>query len=83
VRIQGRNVLIVGDDVTVSVDSASFMIRRVVIDTMLEGRPVTIRAEYRGLAHGPTYQARAMLEYQDRHIEVVVENFDFVREGPR
>lgn len=76
-RIQGRDVLTTGDQLTVWIDPASAQMRRVEIAALYEGRPVTIVADYRSLATGLTYQARSVLRYPEKQVEVTVETFDY------
>jgi len=77
VRIQGGDVLVAGDSMIVWVDPTSHMMRRVEIRTTLELKPVHVVADYRSLDNGLTYQARAILQYPERDIEVAVENFEY------
>lgn len=83
VRIQGRDVLTIGDEMTLWVDPATFAMRRVEIVASYEGDPVRIAADYRTLESGLTYQARSSLRYPARQIEVVVETFDYVGTATR
>lgn len=77
VRIQGRDVRLAGDAMTVWVAPAGFAMRRVEIATLYDTRPVSIRADYRSLDNGLTYQARSVLRYPEESVEIVVETFDY------
>jgi len=57
------------------------MMRRVEIATSLEKKPVNLVSEYRTLDNGPTYQARAVLQYPETQIELTVENFEYQHVG--
>jgi hypothetical protein len=77
VRIQGGNVLVDGDSMSIWIDPVSYMMRRVEIGTSLEKKPVRLVSEYRSVDNGPTYQARAVLQYPDKQIELTIENFEY------
>ena len=81
VRIQGGNVLVDGDSMSIWIDPTSFMMRRVEIATSLDKKPVSLVSEYRSLDNGPTYQARSVLQYPDKQIELTVENFEYQHVG--
>ena len=83
VRIQGRDLLAMGDQMTAWIDPASAQMRRVEIAALYEGRPVTIVADYRSLDSGLTYQARSILRYPQKQVEVTVETFDYTRAESR
>lgn len=79
VRIAGHDVAMPGDRMTAWVDGAGQAMRRVEIATFYEGAPVSIAADYRQLENGLTYQARSVLRYPARGVEVTVETFDYAR----
>jgi hypothetical protein len=81
VRIQGGNVLVDGDSMSIWIDPASSMMRRVEIATALEKKPVNLVSEYRSLDNGPTYQARSVLQYPEKQIELTIENFEYQHVG--
>jgi hypothetical protein len=82
VRIQGANVLVDGDNMSIWIDPTSYMMRRVEIGTSLDKKPVRLVSEYRSVDNGPTYQARAVLQYPEKQIEFTVENFEYQHVGP-
>jgi hypothetical protein len=81
VRIQGGDVLQAGDAMTIWIDPATQMMRRVEIKTALEENPVTVVSDYQNLTDGPTYQARSVVDYPAKEIELTVENYDYQRVG--
>ena len=83
IRIQGRDVLAMGDRMTVWIDPAASTMRRVEIVAAYEGWPVAIVADYRSLENGLTYQARSVLRYPEKGVEVVVESYDYALPGTR
>lgn len=83
VRLQGGDVLSLGDQMTVWIDPAVSAMRRVEIAAGYDGHPVRISADYRALANGLTYQARSLLRYPEKSVEVIVETFDYVPAGTR
>jgi hypothetical protein len=82
-RIQGRDVVIPGDRMTIWIDPIGSAMRRIEIATFYEGRPVSIAADYRRLENGLTYQARSTLRYAEKGVEVAVETFDYARSATR
>ncbi len=81
VLIQGLNVLHAGDTMRVWIAPASYMMRRVEIHTSYDKNPVHFTGEFRPLSDGPTYPARLVLEYPDKEVELVVENYDYQKVG--
>ena len=80
-RIQGGDVLQPGDAMTLWINPASQMMKRIEIETTLEEKPVTVVSEYQSLADGPTYQARSVVSYPAKEVELIVENYDYQRVG--
>ncbi len=81
VMIQGLNVLHPGDTMRVWIDPASYMMRRVEINTAYDKNPVHFAGEFRPVSDGPTYPARLVLEYPDEEVELVIENYDYQKVG--
>ncbi len=80
-RIQGGDVLLPGDAMTLWIDPATRMMKRVEITTALEEKPVTLVSEYESVVDGPTYQARTVVSYPEKEVELKVENHDYQRVG--
>ena len=81
-QIQGLNVLEQGDSVTIWIDPASQMMRRVEIKTIYDKKPATVVADYQSVPNGPTYMARAVLTYPEKNVELTVDNSDYVPGPP-
>ena len=81
-QIQGVNVLEQGDSMTIWIDPASQMMRRVEIKTIYDKKPATLVADYQSVPNGPTYMAHAMLTYPEKNVELTVDNSDYVRGQP-
>lgn len=79
--IQGSNALVDGDTLSVWIDPASFMMQRIEIHTSFEDNPVHFTGDFVTLASGPTHPARLILEYPDKEVELVVENYDYQKLG--
>lgn len=79
-RFQGRDVLQIGDSMTVWVDAATRRQRRVEVRTSFDAKPLSIVSEFRDLPGGPTYVARSVVEYPDEGLSVITDNFDYARE---
>jgi hypothetical protein len=81
-QIQGANVLVEGDSMTMWVDPASQMMRRVEIKTVYEGKPATLITDYKSVPNGPTYMAQAMLAYPEKNVELTVDNYEYAPSQP-
>jgi hypothetical protein len=81
-QIQGLNVLEQGDSMTIWIDPASQMMRRVEIKTIYDKKPATLVADYQSVPNGPTYMARAVLTYPEKNVELTVDNSDHVQGRP-
>jgi hypothetical protein len=79
VRVQGRDLLVSGDEMTAWIDPVSHALRRVSIATTYDAHPITIVVDYRTLDTGLTYAARSALAYPAKSIEVIVDTFDYER----
>jgi hypothetical protein len=76
-RLSGRNVHQAADMMTAWLEPSSAAMRRVEVGTSLDGKPVTLSVEYRSLENGLTYQARTVLRYPEKEIELTVESFEY------
>ena len=83
VRVHGRGVLSVDDEMTAWVDPASYALRRVSIKTTYDEHPLTIVVDYRTLDTGLTYAARSTLAYPAKSLDVTVDTFDYERSPTR
>ena len=81
-QIQGLNVLQQGDSMTIWIDPASQMMRRVEIKTIYDKKPATLVADYQSVPNGPTYMAHAVLTYPDKNVELTVDHSDYARVQP-
>ena len=81
-QIQGANVLLQGDSMTMWIDPASLMMRGVEIKTLYEGKPATLITDYKSLPNGPTYMAQAMLTYPEKNVELTVDNYEYAPSQP-
>ena len=80
IRIAGRDVLQVGDSMTLWIDPVLRKQRRVEIETFLDKKPVRIVLEFQDLAqNGPTYIARSQVNYDGGSVAIITENFDYRR----
>jgi len=81
-QIQGLNVLEQGDSMTIWIDPASQMMRRVEIKTIYDKKPATLVADYQSVPNGPTYMAHTVLTYPEKNVELTVDNSDYVQGRP-
>jgi hypothetical protein len=75
--IQRKSALQAGDTMNIWVDPKSYMFRGVEIQTSFEEKPVHFKGDFQPLTTGPTYSARSVLQYPDKEIELIVENYDY------
>jgi len=80
-QVQGLNVLEQGDSITIWIDPASQMMRRVEIKTIYDKKPATMVADYQSLPNGPTYMAHAVLTYPEKNVELTVDNSEYFITG--
>ncbi len=81
VLIEGKNVLQAGDTLSVSVAPKDYMMRVIEITTSYEEKPVRFKGDFQPLSSGPTHPARLVLEYPDKEVELIVENYDYQKLG--
>jgi hypothetical protein len=81
-QIQGLNVLEQGDSITIWIDPASQMMRRVEIKTIYDKKPATMVADYQSVPNGPTYMVHAVLTYPEKNVELTVDNSEYVPGRP-
>ncbi|HEX8068750.1 MAG TPA: hypothetical protein VF546_02285 [Pyrinomonadaceae bacterium] len=80
VRIEGGGVLQPGDVMTVWVDAATRRQRRVEILTTYDRKPVRIVSEFQDLPGGPSYTARAVVDYPSQELVITTDNFGHARD---
>jgi len=78
-RIQGSSVLQPGDSMTLWIDAVTRRMRKVEVQTYLDGKPVKIVSDFKDLPKGPTYLARSVVDYPSKEITLITENFDYER----
>jgi len=76
-RIQGTDVVVQGDTMTLWVDPQTFLFRQVQIDSIYDEKPMKLDVEYQDLPQGPTVSARTTLDYPDKKVRVLIENYDY------
>jgi hypothetical protein len=77
ILVEGRDVLTTGDAMSVWIDRDTRLMRRVEITTFHDGDAVRITADHRSLDNGLTYQARSVLQYPEKNLDIIVETFDY------
>lgn len=66
---------------TVWVDPQTFMMRRLQIATFYEDNEVSLIVEFLSIPDGPAFPARSTLQYPERELELIVENYDYANVG--
>lgn len=79
IRIQGSDVLELGDSMTIWVDAVTFKQRKIEVKTYYDTHRVRIISEFQNLPNGPTYLARSIIDYPNKELVITTENFDFTR----
>lgn len=74
--VQLAGVLETGDSLTVWVDTATLLFRRIEINTSYEKKPVKVVADYSTLPRGPNYMAKANLQYPAKELQLKIDNFE-------
>jgi hypothetical protein len=81
VLVQGKNVMQSGDSLSLKIDAATLMMKSVEIQTALDGKPVKATSEFMSVAGGPTYQAKSVVQYPEKQLELTVDNYEHQRVG--
>jgi len=76
-ELQGSNVVVKGDSMTVVVDGSTFLIRQVRIDSLYENNPLNLTINYLMIPQGPSYSAKVDLSYPKKEVQVTVENSNY------
>jgi len=79
-RVEGKSFAKPGDHVNLYVNSTTKDFQKMSETTDLEGNPVQIQADYRSMQNGPTYLAKMTLDYPEAGVQLIVENFDYMRQ---
>ena len=80
-RVSSRGVLLPMDEMTMTVNAATFLATRIDIRTQHEGSPVTIAIDYQQLPGGPSMLSRMTVQIPKDGIVVNVDSYDFFRLG--
>jgi hypothetical protein len=78
-RVQSRGLILPVDEMTLRVNTATYLATRIDIQTQHEGSPVAIAIDYEQLPNGPTMMSRLTVQIPKESIVVNVESFGFVR----
>ena len=80
IRFEGKGFATPQDHVNLYVNKTTKNFQRLSATTDLEGNPVQIQADYRDMQNGPTYLAKMTLDYPEAEVQLIVENFDYLRQ---
>jgi hypothetical protein len=78
-RVQARGLIFPMDEMTMYVNSSSYLANRIEFKTQHEGSPVAIGIDYQQLPNGPSVAVRMTVQIPEEHIVVNVESFGFAR----
>ena len=77
IQIQMHNVIRQGDSLTLWIDHATMLFRKVAIATNYEGNPVTATANYAMLPTSQVYMAKSILNYPKKQVVVEIDNLNY------
>ena len=77
IQVKMLNVIQRGDSLTLWIDQAAMLFRRVAIATNYEGNPVTATANYATLPTGQVYMAKSILNYPKKAVVVEIDNLNY------
>jgi hypothetical protein len=77
IQIQMSSVLQPGDSLTIWIDQAALLFRKVAVTTTYENNPVTVTANYNMLHSGQVYMAQAILNYPKKQVVVEIDNLNY------
>ncbi|MDJ0840866.1 MAG: hypothetical protein QNK37_30420 [Acidobacteriota bacterium] len=80
VKISTGNYIKQGDRATMWVDKADKQMRKLEFTSVLDGKKVSGKVDYRTISGGPTYSARSTVTLPEKNLEVIVENFDYIKQ---
>jgi hypothetical protein len=78
-RVEARGVVLPMDQMTMAVNSSTYLATRIDFKTQYEGDPVAIVIQYEQFPNGPSMMTRMTVQIPKEDIAVHVESFDFVR----
>jgi hypothetical protein len=78
-QVQARSLILPSDDMTMVVNSSTYLPTRIDFNTQYEGSPVAIAVDYEQLPNGPSMMTRMTVQTPNESIVVNVQAFDFVR----
>jgi hypothetical protein len=78
-RVQARSVILPFDEMTMLVNSATYLATRIDFKTQHDGNPVTIAIDYQPLPSGPSMMTRMTVQIPEEDLLVNVQSFDFQR----
>lgn len=77
VQIQMTSVLQPGDSLTIWIDRATLLFRRIAVTTTYENNQVTVTANYDKLHSEQVYMAKAILNYPKKEVVVEIDNLNY------
>jgi hypothetical protein len=74
VLLEGKNVVVKGDNVVLRVDPSTLLMRQVDIDSLYQNNPVKLIVSFDMVPQGPGYPSQIVLSYPKKEVEVIVQN---------
>ncbi len=75
--VQMANIVQGGDSLTIWVDTATLLFRRIEIRSSYQEKPVIVQADYSTLPGGPNYMAKAVLQYPAKELVLRIDDFEY------
>jgi len=79
-RVEGSGFSNPQDRVNLYVNAVTKDFQQLSVTTELDGNPVSIQSDYRTMEGGPTYMAKMTVDYPSASVQLIVENFDYLRQ---
>ena len=78
-RVQARSLIMPLDEMTMTVNPATYLATRIDFKTQYEGEPVSIAADYQQMPGGPSMLTRMTVQIPGESVVVNTESYDFMR----
>ncbi len=76
--MQGSNVVVPGDSLSMWADASTHKLRKIQISTSYEGGSATVTASFKTLPSGLNFMSLAEVALPDKNISLTVHNYDYV-----
>jgi hypothetical protein len=78
--VQGKDVRVKNDQLMLHLDKDSYLDRKSIIKSEVDGTPILGEVVYRQMKNGPNYMARMVIEASKKNLKIVSESFDIIKQ---